>query len=109
MRGPILRKVDAVGLAVPDLDAGIRFYARLGHTLVWRTPNAAGLRMPDTDAELMLQVDRPDQEVDLLVEAVDDAAARVIEAGGSVMVEPFDITIGRCAVVADPWAIASCW
>jgi len=31
-------------------------------------------------------------------------AARVISgAGGSVSVAPFDIRIGRCCVVRDPW------
>jgi uncharacterized protein len=33
---------------------------------------------------------------------VDVAAARVAELGGSVLVEPFDIPVGRMAVVADP-------
>jgi hypothetical protein len=26
-----------------------------------------------------------------------------VEAGGSIVVPPFDIQIGRCVVVADPW------
>ena len=103
MPGPVLRKVDAIGLGVTDLEAGIRFYAQLGHGLLWRTETSAGLRLPDSDAEIMLQVERPEQEVDVLVEAVDEATRVIAEAGGSVLVEPFDITIGRCSVVADPW------
>jgi chloramphenicol 3-O-phosphotransferase len=39
----------------------------------------------------------------LLVEAVDAAVATLVEAGASIVVPPFDIRIGRCAVVADPW------
>jgi len=33
----------------------------------------------------------------------DAAAARISELGGSIMVPPFDIDIGRCAVAKDPW------
>jgi len=27
----------------------------------------------------------------------------VVEAGGTIVVPPFDIQIGRCVVVRDPW------
>jgi catechol 2,3-dioxygenase-like lactoylglutathione lyase family enzyme len=34
---PLLQKVDAVTVAVPDLDVGLGFYRdRLGHQLRWR-------------------------------------------------------------------------
>ncbi len=42
-------------------------------------------------------------EVDLQVKSADDAAHRMVEAGGKVLVQPFDIQIGRCTVVEDPW------
>ena len=43
------------------------------------------------------------------VDSADDAAERVWQAGGSVLVEPFDISAaGRSAVVADPEAAAFC-
>ena len=101
---PLFRKVDCVQLPVRDLDHALDFYRdRLGHDLVWRTDTAAGLRLPETDAELVLQAERPDAEVDLLVDSVDDAIGRFVQAGGSVVVEPFEIAIGRCAVVADPF------
>jgi predicted enzyme related to lactoylglutathione lyase len=104
MAGPLFRKVDAIELAVADIDAGLSFYRdRLGHQLVWRTETSAGLRLRDTDTELVLQTERPGLAVDLLVDAADDAAATVVEAGGRIVVEPFDIPIGRCVVVADPW------
>jgi predicted enzyme related to lactoylglutathione lyase len=89
---------------MPDLDAGLAFYRdRLGLTLNWRTATAAGLRMPETDAEIVLQTERPELETDLLVDSADDAARTVVESGGSLVVPPFDIPVGRCAVVADPW------
>jgi len=31
------------------------------------------------------------------------ATATIVTAGGQVVVPPFDIQIGRCAVVEDPW------
>jgi len=101
---PLFRKVDCLRLAVQDLDAALAFYRdSLGHELVWRSGRAAGLRLPDSDAELVLQTEHPDQETDLLVESVDDAVERFVSAGGRVIAGPFDIQIGRCAVVADPF------
>jgi lactoylglutathione lyase len=101
---PLFRKVDSLQIPVPDLAAALRFYRdRLGHELIWRTATAAGLRMPDTDAEIVVQTERPAPETDLLVESADLAAQRFQEAGGRVVVQPFDITIGRCALVEDPW------
>ena len=91
-------------LTVPDLDAGLAFYGdRLGHELVWRTTTQVGLRLPESATEIVLQTERPTPEIDLLVDAVDAAVATLVEAGASIVVPPFDIRIGRCAVVADPW------
>jgi catechol 2,3-dioxygenase-like lactoylglutathione lyase family enzyme len=100
---PLFRKVDCLALRVTDLDESLAFYGKLGHELIWRTPTAAGLRLPDSEAELVLQTERPGPETDLTVESVGPAVERFVAAGGRVVVEPFDITIGRCAVVADPW------
>lgn len=101
---PLLRKVDCIQLYVPDLVAGLDFYCRrLGHELLWRTETAAGLALPDSDAELVLQTERAQLEVDFLVPSADEAARSFQAAGGSVVVPPFDIPVGRCVVVADPW------
>jgi lactoylglutathione lyase len=100
----LIRKVDCVRLYVPDLEAGLAFYCdRLGHELIWRTATAAGLRLPESEAELVLQTEDQRQEVDLLVDSADEAARFIEQAGGRVIVPPFDIQIGRCAVVEDPW------
>jgi predicted enzyme related to lactoylglutathione lyase len=101
---PLLRTIDCIQLFVPDLDEGLVFYRdRLGHALLWRTPTAAGLRLPGSDAELVLQTERPRIEIDLQVEAADAAAERFRAAGGTIVVQPFDIPIGRCVAVRDPW------
>ena len=101
---PLIRKVDCIQIQVPNLDAGLAFYRdQLGHQLVWRTERAVGLRLPDTDAEIVLQIERPGMEINLLVDSVDAAVARIVAAGGTVVVPPFEIQIGRCVVVCDPW------
>jgi len=103
----LIRKVDCVRLYVQDLEAGLSFYRdRLGHRLIWRTETAAGLRLPDSEAELVLQTEDQRQEVDLLVDSADEAAKTVEQAGGKVIVPPFDIQIGRCVVLEDPWGNA---
>ena len=100
----LLRTVDCVQIPVPDLDAGLAFYRdRLGHQLLWRTGTAAAVRLPDSHTELVLQTQRPQPEVDFLVDSVDQAATQLVEAGGRILVEPSDIPVGRVAVVADPF------
>lgn len=103
-RSPLFRKIDCLRVPVPDLDAGLAFYRdRLGHELNWRTATSAGLRMPLTDAELVIQTEHDWSETDLLVASADEAAATIVAAGGRVVQPPFDIPIGRCVVVEDPW------
>ena len=101
---PLIRKVDCVQIQVPNLDAGLAFYRdQLGHQLVWRTERAAGLQLPDTDAEIVLQIERPGIKINLMVASVDAAVERIVDAGGAIVVPPVDIQIGRCVVVQDPW------
>ena len=101
---PLMRKVDCIRLYVSDLDAGLAYYRdQLGHELAWRTEDQAGLCMPETDAELVLHTDPQEPEIDLLVDSADAAAGRVAAAGGRIVLPPFDIQIGRCVVVQDPW------
>jgi len=89
---------------VPDLDTALAFYStQLGHELIWRTGTAAGLKLPGSNAELVLHTDARPMETDLAVESVPDALAKLTAAGGRILKGPFEIPIGRCAVVADPW------
>jgi lactoylglutathione lyase len=91
-------------LYVPDLEEDLAFYRdRLGLQLGWRIPDAAGLNLPGSDSEIVLQVGDRGTEVDFLVENADEAAVEFEQAGGQVVVPPFDIHIGRCVVVKDPW------
>jgi predicted enzyme related to lactoylglutathione lyase len=103
MKRPLFRKLDNLLLRVSDLDAAIAFYRDgLGHALLWRDKDAAGFALPDTDAELVVHL-RIGPETDILVENADDAFAAFLNAGGEVIVPPFDIRIGRCARVRDPF------
>jgi lactoylglutathione lyase len=103
-RPPLFRKVDCLQVPVPDLEAGLAFYCdRLGHELIWRTERSAGLRIPGAEAEIVVQTERPELEANLTVASVADAVERIVAAGGRVLHGPFDIPIGRCAVVADPF------
>lgn len=96
----LIRGVDAVLLRVPDLMAGIRFYQRLGHRLLWQTRSQAGLAMGEL--ELVLSVMR-EAETDLLVDDVPAALERFVAAGGTVAAGPIDIPVGRLAVAEDPF------
>jgi lactoylglutathione lyase len=104
MTTPLFRRVDCLSIPVPDVDAALAFYSvNLGHELIWRSSKAAGLRLPGSNAELVLHAaDRP-METDLVVDSVPDALARFTSAGGKLLKGPFEIQIGLCAVVADPW------
>ena len=101
----LFEKVDAVTVPVPDLDAGLRFYAdALGHRLKWRNDELgqAGLQLPGGDTELVLATGLR-YEPNWLVASADGAAERVREAGGRVVHGPLDIPVGRLVVVADPF------
>lgn len=102
---PLLRKVDAVSVPVPDLDNGLAFYRDgLGHLLLWRDDSLgqAGLQLPESDTEIVLTT-HLGYAPNWLVSSVADAAGAFRAAGGRVLSEPFDIPVGRVAVVADPF------
>jgi catechol 2,3-dioxygenase-like lactoylglutathione lyase family enzyme len=100
---PIFRKIDCLLLKVSNLEEGLKFYSeKLGHEVIWKTPNAAGLRLPDTDAELVISTENG-PETDLKVEDTRNAYSALIEAGAKSIAAPFEIAIGLCAVLEDPW------
>jgi predicted enzyme related to lactoylglutathione lyase len=104
--GRMLRKIDCVMVKVVDLVAASEFYAEVfGLRPLWRDETSIGMGMPETDAEIVLHtMDLPaDRSVFYLVDDV-LSAARTAQRAGCVVVEaPFDIAIGKCAVLADPF------
>jgi predicted enzyme related to lactoylglutathione lyase len=105
MPEPLLRRVDAVTVPVPTLEEGLRFYSgALGHELLWRNDDIgqAGLRLPDSDTEIVLSERQAYEPVWLVSSAVE--AARVItESGGQVVEGPLDVPVGTVVVVRDPF------
>jgi catechol 2,3-dioxygenase-like lactoylglutathione lyase family enzyme len=103
VNGPLFRKLDNLLLRVADLEAAISFYRdRLGHPVLWRSDEAVGFALPDPDAELVAHLNIG-PETDVLVEDADEAFVAFLAAGGVPVEAPFDIAIGRCARVRDPF------
>jgi catechol 2,3-dioxygenase-like lactoylglutathione lyase family enzyme len=102
---PLLRKVDAVTVRVPDLDTGLRFYRdALGHELLWRHDEIgqAGLAMPGSDTEIVLST-QLEYAPNWLVASAEEAARDIGAAGGRTIAGPLEIPVGRAAIVADPF------
>ena len=99
-------KVDCVKIHVVDIDLALRFYTdKLRLELIWRKGiDEAGLRIGHSDTELVLTRDDFEHpEVDFMVDSVPVFIEKFKESGGKVIVQPFEIGIGLCSVVEDPW------
>jgi predicted enzyme related to lactoylglutathione lyase len=111
MREPRLRKIDCVMVRVDDLNAGSRFYGeRFGLCELWRDESSVGMGLPETDAEIVLHTMDlpPEYAVHYLVDDARAAAAAWRTAGLEVRTEPFEIAVGWCATLADPFGNAVC-
>lgn len=100
--------MDCVSFYVDNLDDGIDFYSHLlGLHLLWRTNGSCGLGLSDDITEVVL-VNEHNPTVNFKVDSVEKALLKFTAAGGSVEYGPFDIDIGKCAVVADKWGNRYC-
>ncbi|NNC13755.1 bleomycin resistance protein [Planctomonas sp. JC2975] len=101
----LLLSVDAVMLAVSDLDAGIAFYRDgLGHQLRWRNDEIgqAALACQESRTEIVLTTRLQTEPNWLVRDAV--AAAQQIEAAGGRILEPrIEIPVGCVSIVEDPF------
>jgi predicted enzyme related to lactoylglutathione lyase len=101
---PLLQKVDSIRIPVPDIESGLAFYRdQLGHVVVWRLDNGAGLRLPGSDTELVLVPQGSGLQVNLHVAHAEAAAERFIEAGGRIILPAFKTINGNAVVVQDPF------
>jgi lactoylglutathione lyase len=101
---PFIRKINAARMRVPDLDSGLAFYRdKLGHQLIWRTPTAAGLRLPGSDEYLVIFAGQDAPNVSFVVSNVEPAVERFLLAGGKIARPVFDIVNGKAVVVQDPF------
>jgi predicted enzyme related to lactoylglutathione lyase len=98
---PVLKRVDAVLVKVPDIQQGLDFYReQLGMQTVWKKEDMAAVRLGDSELVLSTKLD---PEVDFLVESVEQAVKVFENAGGKMIVAPEDIPVGKVAVVEDPF------
>ncbi len=107
----MLRKIDCVMVRVTDLPTAMEFYARVfGLQPLWRDDVSVGMGMAETDAEVVLHtMDLPaDRSVHYLVDDVPDAVATCELAGCAVLQAPFDVAVGKCAVLEDPFGNTLC-
>ncbi|HLX41284.1 MAG TPA: VOC family protein [Ktedonobacteraceae bacterium] len=108
----MLRKIDCVMIRVDDVEAAAAYYAKVfGLSPQWSGDDAIGMAFPETDAEIVLH-NYPDMpspvEVHYLVDDVVEAVAQSTAEGCDVLVAPFDITVGKCAVIRDPFGVRLC-
>ena len=107
----MLRKIDCVMVPVRALEEAAAFYARVfGLRRLWQDEWSVGMAMPETDAEIVLHTMElpPEQNVYYLVDDVATAVATCRAGGCVVRTPPFDVAVGRCAVLEDPFGNAVC-
>lgn len=105
-----LRKIDCVMVRMDDdLERARDFYIRVfGMRPVWSDQDSIGLRFPDSDTEIVLhRIKTIPVRVDVtyLVDNVVEAVALFKSEGCAIAAAPFDVAIGKCAVIADPFGI----
>lgn len=104
MTKPLFSKIDCVRIPVDTLENGLDFYSKkLGHQVLWKTETAVGLELSDDKSEIVLYTGADGLEIDFQVEDVQQAVNAFVQAGGGLVTKPFDIPIGKCVVVSDPW------
>jgi predicted enzyme related to lactoylglutathione lyase len=111
-RAFMLRKIDCVMIRVEDIPTATSYYTEVfGLHPVWWDEHSTGLAFPETDAELVLH-DKPDipsaVEVHYLVDDVSAAVEALAAKGCRILAAPFDVAIGKCAVIADPFGTRLC-
>jgi predicted enzyme related to lactoylglutathione lyase len=107
----VLRKIGCVMVRVDDLVAASCFYGlMLGLRPLWRDEVSVGMGLPETDAEVVLHtMDLPRElGVQYLVDDVVASVSSWREAGFEVRKEPFEIAVGWCAVLEDPFGNPVC-
>ncbi len=102
----LLKKIDCVMVRVDDLSAARKFYEEaLGLEPLWSDEHSLAFGMPETDAEIVLHDDPEiprDCNVHYLVDDVLEAVKKLVQAGCTLSVPPFDVRIGKCAIISDP-------
>ncbi|NHJ85443.1 MAG: bleomycin resistance protein [Asgard group archaeon] len=104
MKESLFNKIDCIRIPVSSLEEGIEFYSKkLGHEILWKTETAIGLKLADDKSEIVIYNEPKGLEIDFKVKDTNKAVKTFTDAGGKLIYGPFDIPIGKCAVVKDPW------
>src|SRR5262245_29521544 len=108
----MLKKIDCVMIFADDMETATKFYIEVfGLRRLWQDESAVGLGFPETDAEIVLHTnsDMPSRvEVHYLVDDVIHAVQTYEQKGCRILVAPFSIPIGQCAVIQDPFGTRLC-
>ena len=108
----MLRKIDCVMVKVDDLGAAVHYYTDVfGLKQLWADGFSVGMGMPETDAEIVLHNDPnipKDIGVHYLVDDVVTAVHELSTKGCTLIEPPFDIAIGKCAIIQDPFGTTLC-
>jgi predicted enzyme related to lactoylglutathione lyase len=107
----VLRKIDCVMVQVDDLEIAAEFYSRVfGLRRLWHDESSIGMGMPETDAEVVLHTMNLPRERSVHY-LVDDVLATVLtyqQQGCIVREPPFDVAVGKCAVLEDLFGNVLC-
>lgn len=103
----MLRKIDCVMLKVNELQKAAAYYETVfGLKRLWQDDHSVGMGMSETDAEIVLH-DNADMPKESLVHYLVDDVVKAVEhftaQGCIICVQPFDVVIGKCAVIEDPF------
>jgi lactoylglutathione lyase len=103
--------IDCVMVQADDLEIAADFYSRVfGLRRLWSDESSIGMGMPETDAEVVLHTtDLPrERGVHYLVDDVPATVLTYHRQGCVVREPPFDIAVGRCAVLEEPFGNVLC-
>lgn len=97
---PVLKKINAILVKVPTIEAGLDFYReQLGLQVLWKKDdNIAAVRLGDSQLVMSTTLN---PETNISAESVEHAVAVFVKAGGKVVSPPEDIPVGKLAVVED--------
>jgi lactoylglutathione lyase len=108
----MLRKIDCVMIRVDSPGVAAAYYRDVFGLRLNRSDDVSiGLKFAKSDTEIVLHNDPniPSSiEVYYLVRDVIDEVKSYTEKGCELIVAPFDIRIGKCAVIKDPFGTRLC-
>ncbi len=99
-------------IRVENVETAASYYANVfGLRPRWSGDGSIGLALQETDAEIVLHCDPnipSSVEVYYLVDDVIVAVTDYAAQGCQILDAPFDIRIGKCAVIRDPFGTRLC-